>query len=168
AQQQNTIVLPVGSREDAFRVLELLLPGLIGSEPTETRDLLERGLTGKGGDPDGFTTSPRRARVLRWFSWRRNGFALTEASVLLRRGAIWRELVVVPSARMQSVSIEQGPLLRSLRLGAVHVHTVQGPISARVGALDKSDAEGFFRDAAAVGVAAAAADRTHRWGAGPE
>jgi putative membrane protein len=101
--------------------------------------------------------------VVRWFSWRRNGFALEPEHVLLRRGAIWRSLVVVPTARMQSVSLRQGPLLRMLRLADVHVHTVSGPIRATLEDLDAVVAAGFFRDVAASGVAAAAADRSHRW-----
>jgi putative membrane protein len=88
--------------------------------------------------------------------------------VLLRRGAIWRDLVVVPTARMQSVAVHQGPFLRVLRLAAVHVHTVAGPISARIGALDVGDAATLFRDAAAADVAAAVADRSHRWRDGRE
>jgi putative membrane protein len=162
--QQNTVVLPVGSRDDVFRVLDLLLPGIV-ADGGDVRELLERGLAGRGPDDD-FTTSPRRAAVLRWFSWRRNGFALLPGAVLLRRGAIWRELAIVPTPRVQSVAIEQGPLARSLRLAAVHVHTVAGPISPRLDALDARDAEGFFRDAAVAVVAAAGADRTHRWRSG--
>lgn len=166
--QQSTVVLPVGSRGDVFRVLDLLLPGLVAGDSAESggvREVLERGLAGRGGD-DEFTTSPRRAAVLRWFSWRRNGFALFPGAVLLRRGAIWRELAIVPTPRVQSVAIEQGPLGRALRLAAVHVHTVAGPISPRIGALDARDAEGFFRDAAGVVVAAAGTDTSHRWRAG--
>jgi len=104
---------------------------------------------------DGFTGSPRRAAVLRWFSWRRNGFALEPEAVLLRRGAIWRSLVVVPTARMQSVSMRQGPLLRMLRLADIHVHTVAGPIRAVLDELDAGVAAGLFRDVAAGAVAAA-------------
>jgi putative membrane protein len=104
--------------------------------------------------------------VLRWFSWRRNGFALFPGAVLLRRGAIWRELAIVPTPRVQSVAIEQGPLYRALRLAHVHVHTVAGPISPRIGALDAQDAEGLFRDAAVAVVAAAGTDTSHRWRSG--
>jgi putative membrane protein len=157
--QQNTVVLPVGSRDDVFRVLELLLPGLTEGE---ARDLFQRGLVGRGGDAD-FTVSPRRAAVVRWFSWRRNGFALFPGAVLMRRGAVWRELAIVPTPRVQSVALERGPLARALRLANVHVHTVAGPISARLGALDAGDAQRLFRDAAVAAVAAARADRTHRW-----
>jgi putative membrane protein len=162
AGQQNTTILPVGSRAEVFKVLELVLPGLVDDT---TRAVIEAGLAKAHAD-DGFTTSPRRAAILRWFSWRRNGFALRPDAVLLRRGAIWRELVVVPAARMQSVSVSQGPLARALRLAGVHVHTVAGPISARLGALDAGDASGFFRDLARTAIAAAAADRTHRWRSG--
>lgn len=168
AQQQNNIVLPVGTRDDVFKVLELLLPELLGVEASQSGDLralLDNGLTGKGGQDD-FTTSPRRAAVLRWFSWRRNGFALFTGVALLRRGAIWRELVIVPTPRIQSVAVQQGPLNRSLRLARVHLHTVAGPIFSYVGAIDADDAQAFFRDAATAAVAAARADRTHRWRSG--
>jgi len=162
AGQQNTTILPVGTRAEVFKVLELVLPGVVDDT---TRAVVEAGLARAAVD-DGFTTSPRRAAVLRWFSWRRNGFALRPDAVLLRRGAIWRELVVVPVARMQSVSLHQGPLDRALRLAEVNVHTVAGPINARLGALDAADASGFFRDVAATAIAAATVDRTHRWRTG--
>jgi putative membrane protein len=168
-QQQATIVLPVGTRDDVFKVLALLLPELLGTstakDGTDLRALLEHGLAGKGGD-DEFTTSPRRAAVLRWFSWRRNGFALFPGVALLRRGAIWRELAIVPTPRIQSVAVEQGPLERALRLAGVHLHTVAGPISPRIGALSSDDAQALFRDAASAAVAAAGADRSHRWRSG--
>ncbi|GAB3401427.1 PH domain-containing protein [Schumannella luteola] len=159
-QQQNAIVLPVGSRDDALRVLHLLLPG---HDADELLPVLASGFGRDRGAGD-FTTSPRRAAVLRWFSWRRNGFGYLSDAVLLRRGAIWRELVVVPFARVQSVAASQGPLTRALRLGVVDVHTVQGPISARLGALDVRDAESLFAHVAASVVTAAAGDTSHRWG----
>lgn len=162
AGQQNTTILPVGTRADVFKVLELVLPGVAEGR---TREIIEAGLA-KASEGDGFTNSPRRAAILRWFSWRRNGFALTPDAAVLRRGAIWRELVVVPAARMQSVSVSQGPLYRALRLGRVHAHTVAGPISPRLGALDVNDASGFFRDLSELAVVAAAADRSHRWRSG--
>ena len=158
--RRGTSILPVGNRADVLKVVQLALPELLAAEgmPELVAAALERGRPG-----DGFTISPPRARIVRWFSRRRNGFALRPEAVLLRRGAIWRDLVMVPTARMQSVAIHQGPFLRALRLATVNVHTVQGPISARIGGLDTDDAVGFFRDAAAADVAAASADRSHRW-----
>ena len=207
--QNNTSILPVGDMADVRRVLEFVLPELVGVAaadadteealvaPTEpvteealvatsdavasdpvgaargfrenagehaarTVSIIEQGLTAKGDD-GGFTVSPRRAAVLRWFSWRRNGFRSAPGAVLLRTGAVWRRLVVVPLPRMQSVALRQGPLLRRLRLAEVSVHTVQGPITAQIGALDENDALEFFHAAGRDAVGAARADRTHRW-----
>ncbi|MCU1409629.1 MAG: hypothetical protein JWR04_336 [Rhodoglobus sp.] len=163
AGQANTTILPVGNLADVKKVLELVLPGLIDAEGI---GLLERGLTSRGGD-DGFVNSPPRARVLRWFSVRRNGFAIVPGAVLLRRGAIWRELVVVPQARMQSVAMHQGPLLRWLRLASLRLHTVAGPVIPRLGAVDADEAARFFRDVADAAVRSAGADTSHRWRSTP-
>jgi len=160
AGQQNTTILPVGSRAEVLKVLELVLPALVTDE---TRLLIESGLAPARPD-DGFTTSPRRGAVLRWFSWRRNGFLLHPDAVVLRRGVVWRSLAVVPTARAQSVEITQGPLDRVLRLAGVRWHTVTGPVTAGIGALDAADASALFRDAAAAGVTAIRDDSSHRWG----
>lgn len=157
AGQANTTILPVGTLSDVRKVLELVLPHM-----AEEVEMLERGLVSKGGD-DGFVNSPRRAAGVRWFSWRRNGFAQTSTSVLLRKGAIWRELIVVPKARIQSVSLTRGPLGRRLRLAKVQIHTVAGPVSANIGALDQSEAVDFFESVAHEAVAASQSDRSHRW-----
>ncbi len=171
--EANTTILPVGDRADVHKVLELLLPELLtkpeaDGEVTESVRVILGGLDGKGGPDDGFTNSPPRAAVLRWFSWRRNGFAITPGSLVLRKGAIWRQLVVVPQPRLQSASLHQGPVLRMLRLAGVHLHTVSGPISADLGAIDADAAIRFFEDVARVAVSAAVADTTHRWRAGEQ
>ncbi|HWL01555.1 MAG TPA: PH domain-containing protein [Microbacteriaceae bacterium] len=126
AAQANTTILPVGTIEETLRVVGLILP-----DWTEPAD---------------FTVSPRRARWVRWFSWRRNGFAFDDRTVVLRRGRFWRTLTLVPLARVQSVGIEDGPLTRAMRLARVDVHTVVGVVRARVGALDAQDAVGMWRD----------------------
>ncbi|MFP7761311.1 PH domain-containing protein [Marisediminicola sp. LYQ134] len=159
AGQQNTTILPVGSLDDVRRVLGLVLPDFV--DPA-AEALAGRGLA-KATPDDGFTTSPRRAAVVRWFSWRRNGFAIAPSAILLRKGAIWRELVIVPHARLQSVSIHQGPLYRKLDLAWVHLHTVAGPISAQLGGLDRADALTLFDTVADAAVSTSATDTTHRW-----
>ncbi|MDJ0333906.1 PH domain-containing protein [Salinibacterium sp. G-O1] len=159
AGQANTTILPVGNLSDTMKVLELVLPGLVDPAAIE---MLERGMLSKGGD-DGFTNSPRRARILRWFSWNRNGFAVVPGAVMFRSGAIWRELVVVPQARLQSLGMRQGPLLRRLRLATLSVHTVAGPVVARLGAIDKSEAVDAFGAISAAAVSSAEIDTSHRW-----
>jgi putative membrane protein len=128
-------------------------------------ELLHRGLVSKGGD-DGFTNSPPRAVALRWFSWKRNGYAFSPGAVLFRKGRIWRELVIVPEPRVQSVALQQGPLMRRLRLAAITLHTVAGPITARLGAVDHKDALDFFETASRSIVESASTDTSHRWRSG--
>ncbi len=159
AGQQQTTILPVGNLDDVRAVLRLLLPEVATDEAMPA---LEQGILGRDVD-GGWIVSPPRARVLRWFSRRRNGYLLGPTAVLLRTGAIWRSLTVVPLTRTQSVAVRQGPVLRALRLGEVHVHTVAGPIVPAIGALDRLDAMRLFDDVAAASVRAARGDTSHRW-----
>lgn len=154
-----TTLLPVGDMNDVHRVLQLVLPSLADEK---SRELLECGLAA-GAHDDAYVTSPKRAAILRWFSWRRNGFVLISDAVALRKGAIWRSLVLVPQARMQSVSMNEGPLLRRMGLAELRIHTVAGPISATIGALDRGDVVRFFDEVAHAAVHAAGVDTSHRW-----
>lgn len=159
--QAQTTILPVGNVDDVRTVLRLLLPAGVTDDSMPMVDL---GLTGSG-DEGGFVPSPPRARPLRWFSVKRNATALTPELVMMRTGAIWRALTLVPYPRIQSVAVSQGPILRALRLGAVDVHTVAGPISAGIGALDRDHAVSFFEHVSGRAIAAAERDTSHRWGA---
>jgi putative membrane protein len=161
ANQANTTILPVGNLADVTAVLKLMLPDFIGEEAST---FIENGMTSSGAD--GFTNSPRRAAWLRPFSWRRNGFAIVPGALLLRKGAIWRRLIIVPQPRLQSVGLHQGPLLRWLRLASIHLHTVNGPITADIGAVDRDAALAFFTEVAEVAVRAGQSDTSHRWRSG--
>ncbi|AXH36834.1 hypothetical protein DVJ78_16715 [Humibacter sp. BT305] len=160
--QASTTMLPVGTAGDATRVLSLLLPGLAAEE---IRRILDAGLD----DPraGGFVTAPPRARWVRPLAWRTTGFAETTDAVVLRTGFLWRRLVVVPLARVQSVRIEQGPWRRMLGLVGLDIQTVAGPVHAQLPAAERVVGEAAFARWSAAAVAAAAADRTHRWRAHP-
>jgi putative membrane protein len=160
--QANTTILPVGNLGDVLKVLALVLPGM---QDDASKELLRAGLLSKGG-ADGFTNSPRRAVGLRWFSWRRNGFADGNGIVLFRKGAIWRKLVIVPQARVQSTGLHQGPLERALGLAVVRLHTVAGPISAHLGAVDRDEAIAFFERVSLSVIEVARTDTSHRWRSG--
>ncbi|MGD8193102.1 PH domain-containing protein [Herbiconiux sp. P18] len=177
--QTSTTMLPVGTLADVRVVLGLLLPGLApaqdASDPRleespsaghlSTRDIVVAGLTARSGQ--GFTDAPRRAWPIRPLSWRRTGFALTDDAVLLRSGFIWRHLSIVPLARVQSLKIDQGPLLRMLDLVSLTVHTVAGPVRATVPAVDRAEGIAAFGDWARLVAAAGAADPTQRWAKKP-
>ncbi|HRA50169.1 PH domain-containing protein [Actinotalea sp.] len=152
-----TVLLPVGDRAQALLVLWLVLPDLGVADP---RAVLEAALVGTGS-AEGFVTSPRRARPLDPWSWRRNGYVVTEHALLVRRGRWVREVLVVPHARLQSLGLHQGPLQRRLGLASVALHSTPGPITPRVAHLDAAGA-GELVDAQAVRA------RLARAGAGPE
>jgi putative membrane protein len=156
---QFTTVLPVGTRADVERVLRLLLPGLPESEwPL----VFEHGILGpKPEDP--YTNTPRRARLLRPLSWKRNGFLLLPDALLMRRGVIWRKLAIFPLARLQSIGLEQGPVDRALSVASIRAHTITGRVSGRLAILDRDAALGVFEDAEAAAIAAASSDHSHRW-----
>jgi putative membrane protein len=154
-----TRVLPVGTRADAERVVALLLPWL---DEEERSLVFARGLLASPAE-DPYTTTPARRRIVRPFSWRRNGFALSSAALFLRRGSIWRSLAIVPLARMQSIALHQGPIYRMLNLVLVRAHTVAGTVYTGIGAIDRADADGLFAEAEARAITRAATDRSHRW-----
>lgn len=156
---QFATVLPVGTRADVERVLQLMLPHL----PREEWPLVfQHGVLGPEGD-DPYVTTPRRAAWLRPTSWRRNGAFVTPDALFVRRGFIWRKLALFPLARMQSLAIAQGPVDRALRVANLQVHTVIGRVSGSLGIIDRDDAVSLFDRTEAAAIVAAASDRSHRW-----
>lgn len=159
SNDQFTTVLPVGTRDDVERVLRLILPDLPESEWPM---VFSHGLLGPTAD-DPYTNTPRRARILRPLSWKRNGFLLLPDALLMRRGAIWRSLAIFPLARLQSIGIEQGPLDRALSVAGIRAHTIAGRVNGRLGALDRDAALGAFEGVEAAAIEAAFRDHSHRW-----
>jgi putative membrane protein len=156
---QFTTVLPVGTAADVDRVLRLLQPSL----PDDERALVvQEGMFGPG-EGDTFINTPKRAWWIRPLSYRRNGFRLTGDVLLMRRGVVWRKLVILPLARLQSFGLYQGPLDRLTRVTNVRGHVVTGPVSPFLAAVDRDLAIGLFDDVAKGSVRATLADRTHRW-----
>lgn len=156
---QFTTVLPVGTLADVERVLGLILPSV---SEEERAAIVRDGVLG-GSSAGGYVTTPRRARIVRLLSWRRNGLAINGDLLMLRRGLIWRMLAVLPLARLQSVALHQGPVSRALRVATLRAHTVSGPVLTAVAGIDRDDAIAAFERVARVAVAAAASDRSHRW-----
>ncbi|ANJ27960.1 PH domain-containing protein [Agromyces aureus] len=160
---QRTIVLPVGRVDDVRRVLALLLP----DAETAIEPVLGAGLIGRGA-VGGFSTTPRRAAWLHPFSWKRIGFTTIGSVALFRRGALTRSLAVMPLARVQSVALSRGPVMRMLRLASVRVHTLAGPVTVELPVADADEAATVFERLAADAVRWSGADESHHWGAARE
>jgi putative membrane protein len=140
AGEARTTTLPVGSIRDVQRVLPLLLPGMDDT----ARDALALAAMNAHADQSVFSSAPERARWLRPFSWRKTGYTIADGVIVLRHGAVWRRIVFVPLARMQSVEVGQGPARRILDLAFADVHVIDGPVHARVPVIDTRAAEELF------------------------
>lgn len=131
-----SVLLPVGTREQAMLALWLVLPDLGTDDPVA---VVTEGLVGSGTS-ERTTTAPRRARWLDPWSWRRNGWSVTGRALLLRSGFFHRVLDVVPHERTQSLGLAQGPLQRRMGVVTFALHSTPGPISPRCAHLDADDA----------------------------
>ncbi|WP_209748036.1 MULTISPECIES: PH domain-containing protein [Micrococcaceae] len=172
-----TTLLPVGVLADVMRMLALVLPDPGTPDPAR---VFATGLTGlapavppagpppsggtPGEEPDGgFVTSPRRARLLAPLGWRRNGFTATDTALLIRSGRLWRELVVVPHQRTQSMALHQGPLARRFRVADLVLHTTAGPVSPRVIQAGLDEARDLFDAQAARARKARKRQTSEQW-----
>ncbi|MDN4471989.1 PH domain-containing protein [Demequina zhanjiangensis] len=117
-------LLPVGTRADALAALWLVLPDLGDPDPEGT---ISRAMSGRGAD-GGFVASPRSARWFDPMQWKNRGVRATETALLIREGALVRELSIVPHERTQSLGLSQGPLERAAGVASVIIHSTPGPV----------------------------------------
>ena len=68
------------------------------------------------------------------------GYAERDEDLYVKRGALFRTLVVVPYGRMQYVDVQAGPLEQAFRIASVHLHTASPGTSARIPGLPASEA----------------------------
>jgi membrane protein YdbS with pleckstrin-like domain len=68
------------------------------------------------------------------------GYAEREDELLVKHGALFRTLVVVPYGRMQYVDVQAGPLEQAFRIASVHLHTASPGTSARIPGLPAAEA----------------------------
>jgi len=84
--------------------------------------------------------------VTAWGSWvigrqvRALGYAERDEDLLVRRGVMFRSLVVVPYGRMQFVDVEAGPLARRLGYASVQLHTASPATDAAIPGLVPDEA----------------------------
>ena len=130
-------VVPVCSRAQVDELLALVLPVEVAAHDVDA------GLSGTsaGSGPTGtgstaWACSPRRARWLDPFAWRRQGALVADEVLLLRHGRLSRTLDVVPHGRTQSLALERGPVQKRLGLVTLVVHSTPGPVSPAVPHLD--------------------------------
>lgn len=160
SDEKNSVLLPVGTREEALTVLSLVLPDLGVDEP---RRILDAGLDGDSRTESAYVTVSRRTRILDPVAWRRNGFTVTGRALLLRRGRLMKILDVVPHERTQSLGLSQGPWQRRLGVASFQVHSTAGPVHPEVPHLDAADAALLMAQQATRARTARAAAGPERW-----
>jgi putative membrane protein len=167
-----TTLLPVGSLADVMEILALVLPDPGTQDPVGVFTAGISGLADPAGTPGiaggqdadgGFVTSPRRARLLAPLGWRRNGFTATETALLLRSGRWWRNFVVVPHQRTQSMALQQGPLARRFRVADLVLHTTAGPVAPRLIQAGLDEARTLFDAQSARARAARKRQKSEHW-----
>lgn len=75
---------------------------------------------------------PRQVRAL--------GYAERDEDLLVRKGVMFRSLVVVPYGRMQFTDVSSGPLTRGLGIAEVKLHTASASTDATVPGLPTAEA----------------------------
>jgi membrane protein YdbS with pleckstrin-like domain len=86
------------------------------------------------------------ALLLGWAWWligrqvRAMGYAERADDLLVRRGVMFRSIVVVPYGRMQFVDVAAGPLARKLGYSAVQLHTASPGTDASIDGLVPDEA----------------------------
>ena len=86
-------------------------------------------------------------------SW---GYAERADDLLVTKGVLWRQLVVVPYGRMQYVDVSAGPLDRRFGLSTVQLHTAAAATDASIPGLVPEEAARLRDRLAARGEATAA------------
>ena len=81
--------------------------------------------------------APRQVRAL--------GFAERQHDLMIRKGILFRSLVVVPYGRMQFVDVTAGPLDRLFGIAKVQLHTAASVTDAQIPGLPPAEAE-LLRD----------------------
>ena len=156
-QQNQQLMLPVGTAADAVTVFGLLTQGH-GLSDEELLVCLA------GGAREAFVSATPRARLVLNPGWKRTGIRLvgeteTASNVLLRRGFFVRQLAMVPLVRVQSTQLRRTLLHRCTGLARLEPQTVLGVVGTAVRGLPLVAAREMHERIARAAVLAGEADR---------
>jgi membrane protein YdbS with pleckstrin-like domain len=87
---------------------------------------------------------PLGAAVFGWITIGRQiaayGYAERSDDLLIRKGLMFRSMVVVPYGRMQFVDVQAGPLERAFHIAQVQLHTASAGTDARIPGVREEEA----------------------------
>ncbi|MDN5793614.1 MAG: PH domain-containing protein, partial [Brevibacterium aurantiacum] len=150
---ESNILLPVGDIDQALLMVGLALPEPQLPDDISAATLVRSAMYDrKSEDPQAgraeelFHGQPRSSRLIDPLVWKRRAYVVTGSLLVLRMGVLDRRVDFVPHVRVQSMSYQQGPLMRALGLGTVAVHSTAGPIDPRVTHQSVDEAKRFFSE----------------------
>lgn len=97
--------------------------------------------------------------VAAWVAWlvprqvRAMGYAERADDLLIRRGIMFRRLVVVPYGRLQYLDVQRGPVARAVGVASLQLHTASAGSDASIDGLPDAEAERLRDQLAARGEA---------------
>ena len=162
SRSPESVLLPVGTRQEAIAVLSLVLPQLTVEPGESPAEVVVSGLAG-AGEAHGYLVAPDRAKWVDPLAYRRTGARVTREALLIRRGLLVRQLDVVPHARSQSWGLTQGPVQRRLGLASFQLHSTPGPVTPQVPHLDARTAAALLADQTERARHARASAGPERW-----
>lgn len=155
-----TVICPVATGDDMIHIVQLCLPSLRGEQaPAIVHNGLEMPNAAWVASEYAVAEAVVSPRLARWLiplsahvnrAWRYGDV------VFVRAGWWVRSLVMVPLARVQSASIGVGPIHEALGLARFSIEGVSGPVSTKVSAISRSDAEQWWQRVASWSVQAIA------------
>lgn len=166
------VLLPVGDRDTALRALWLVVPDLGVSDPGAVLAAALAGLDDDGvgdvhapvGSPErGFVRVSPRARLFTPLGLRRSAVLASGTCLIVRRGRIWRSVLIVPYARIQSFSVSQGPWARRRGLAGYDLDLVEATPGAALNNFEAADVAALREVLACRSLRAAHAEHLDRW-----
>ncbi len=158
-QQVSSILLPVGTKEQALLATGLVIPSLGVEDP---HAFFGEALDGnRRAQP--FLGIPKRALIFDPLVGRRRSVALTETCIATRDGFFTRTATFVPYQRIQSMVAQRGPLQGLLNLVSVTTCIVPGVVRQVIHHLDTQVASQVMEQAGARSHTSRASEPPERW-----
>ncbi|HXR42183.1 MAG TPA: PH domain-containing protein [Acidothermaceae bacterium] len=144
----NSVLLPVGTPEQARAVMSRVLPG-VDIDAIEVHRV------------------PSRAKwrsPVRWWTFRAGS---NDQVFAVRSGVLETTYAVMRHEKIQSVALSVGPLQRLLRLATVHLHSTHGPVDVVAPDRDIAEARRIVDVEAALARQGRAVSGPERWMGAP-
>ncbi|MCS4531453.1 PH domain-containing protein [Corynebacterium sp. ES2794-CONJ1] len=147
--ERGMLVLPIGNKEKAMKVVAALMgntinPDLKEQSPADDLDNI-RPQTSR---PWEIYRSPQRARFVSPIDWNRQYVLLNEDFIISTRGRIGRSVAMAHRRHIQHLELSHGPFERLAGIESVTMAIIPGPVTIKARQLGLQDARGLIAEVA--------------------